>query len=320
MPEEPEVRITSEIINALVKGKKLLSITKKTNKNASGFSSFVKELPLKVKLVECKGKLMYFIFCSNKVILSSFGLTGEWTVNGDDGRTMKYEKYEFVFDGKNKIDKSIKESFPDYNRKKIANLPHKSPIELIKSLVKRKVKNKSDKTNKEFHLYYTDQLNFGSLIFADNVILNKKLKTLGIDPLLDQLTKQEFIDILDKINKRKNIKGLKIYEFLMNQKYICGIGNYLSHEILYRSKISPHRQINDFSSVEISRLYLAIVKLMKWSYFTQGGKYDYLPNVNVPTTDFKFTIYQKNECLKGKIRIDTIIKGRKIRWCPNIQK
>jgi formamidopyrimidine-DNA glycosylase len=298
MPEGPEVRIYLEIINELTKGKKIIDIvSKKENKKLNDFKI---NLPLKILKVDAIGKLMYFILENDFVIMFTFGLTGSFAIIETNKKIIRYE---FIFDSLNKktffsklknkldIDKGIKHT----------------PIKLINSLA-------LIQTNK---LYYVDQLNFGKPTFGNKEILDKKIKSLGMDPLLTEITQQQFLEIIRKVIIKK--PEMSIYEFLMNQKYICGIGNYLSQEILYHSRINPHRAINDLELLEIKRIYKIMIKIMKWSYEKQGGKYEYFVNVGVPNINFKLFIYGKNECKKGDIKIDEIIKGRKVRWCPDIQ-
>jgi formamidopyrimidine-DNA glycosylase len=254
MPEGPEVRVYSEIINELIKGKEIIDIIpRKENEKLNNFKI---NLPLKVLKVEAIGKLMYFILENDFVIMFTFGLTGHFSTN-EIGQGIV--RYEFIFNSLNK-----KVSFSKLkNKLDIDEGIKHTPIKLINSLTP---------DNK---LYYIDQLNFGKPIFGNTSTLNKKIKTLGIDILLTEITQTQFIEIIRKIIIKK--PDLSIYEFLMNQKYLCGIGNYLSHEILYHSKISPHRQINDLELPEIKKIYRVTCKIIKWSYKTQGENMIILP-------------------------------------------
>lgn len=301
MPELPEIKITCEIIRKIVLGAYLDSITivsgRYIKSAPKGYASFIKDTPAKIINVDSKGKLLYFILKGASgntwTILNTFGLTGEWNTGPD-----KFTRLHFRIQRANKIKIDGQENVSITSEK----IPH-SPLNF-------KV---SEKTIKD--LYYQDMRNFGTFIFLSDPnqkLLLKKLKTLGVDPILDDFTPSV---IISKINAIK--KQISIYEFLMNQKYISGIGNYLSQEILYYSKISPLRKINTLTRTEVTRLYKAILYKIKQSYVSQGGEYNYLPKVKVKGT-FTFEVYGKKECPIGHILKSNseVIKGRTVRWCP----
>ena len=104
-------------------------------------------------------------------------------------------------------------------------------------------------------LYFIDIRNFGTLKIVDNLKdLNKKLKSLGYDVLTTDVKWREFKEsFVKKPNKT-------IAECLMNQSVISGVGNYLKAEILYCSKISPHRKIKNITDKSLRRLHHLAVK------------------------------------------------------------
>lgn len=152
-----------------------------------------------------------------------------------------------------------------------------------------------------FNFYFNDMRNFGTIEFHQGLdLLEKKLKTLGFDPLREKITFSEF----KKVLRPKN----KIAEFLVNQKYVAGIGNYLRADILYQSKIHPLSLVENIPENKLQDLLKNIYDVMKKSYQKQKtGKY-------------KFLIYQQKhdkngnpvEHLKDK-------NGRTIWFVPNVQ-
>ena len=62
----------------------------------------------------------------------------------------------------------------------------------------------------------------------------------------------------------------EVCKILLNQNYFPGVGNYLKSEILYVSKIHPHRKWNDLSLKEVVELCLNTKLMLKKSY-TSGG-------------------------------------------------
>lgn len=152
-----------------------------------------------------------------------------------------------------------------------------------------------------FNFYFNDMRNFGTIEFHQGFdLLEKKLKTLGFDPLQEKISFTDFQKIL-KPNQ-------KIGEFLINQKYIAGVGNYLRADILYKSKIHPFSLIKNIPEEKLKDLLTNIYFIMKRSYQKQqNGKY-------------KFLIYQQKEDKFGNpIEHEKNKIGRTIWFVPNVQ-
>jgi formamidopyrimidine-DNA glycosylase len=101
-------------------------------------------------------------------------------------------------------------------------------------------------------LVFNDIRRFGKVYLVSDINKIEGLSKLGFEPLDDCFTEKVFIQIL---NKKK--KG-KIKPFLMNQKFITGLGNIYANEVLYRSEIHPLRLISSLSKEEIKELYQQI--------------------------------------------------------------
>ena len=54
---------------------------------------------------------------------------------------------------------------------------------------------------------------------------------------------------------------------------VSGIGNYLSAEILYDAKISPHRQLDKLSNTEKKQLAHSMRKIVKLAYYDNKTGY-----------------------------------------------
>ena len=89
--------------------------------------------------------------------------------------------------------------------------------------------------------------------------------TMGPDPL--EMTKKEFHSILE------GRKG-QIKPFLLNQRRICGIGNYYIQEILYKAKLHPNRIIPSLIHEDIGRLYGAIRDVFNESIALGSSSYE----------------------------------------------
>lgn len=140
--------------------------------------------------------------------------------------------------------------------------------------------------------------NFGTLRFSTSEKeLADKLKSLGPD-ILENCSEDSFMEIL-----RKTRQSVNICKFLMNQKKICGVGNYLLSEALYISMIDPFASLNEISDEQASTLYEAIIDTSHRSYMSQGltrkgGSYK-----DVDGNDGKFLFslqcYGQDFCPKG---------------------
>ncbi len=157
------------------------------------------------------------------------------------------------------------------------------------------------------NFYMSDMRNFGTVSFYfSKKELDKKLDSLGPDPLDKTLTKADFIKIM---RKRKQDKPIVMV--LNDQKVIAGIGNYLRSEILYHSGISPHRKLEDLSDQELDRIAKSINTIIRKSYETQVKK---------GLHQYPFLIYQRKTTDKGeKIYGEMVANGRTIWWVPEKQ-
>lgn len=196
--------------------------------------------------------------------------------------------------------------------------------------------------------YYIDILKIGNFeITIDETVLIKKIESLSPDFLQNTYSNNEFNDLFNHfLSKSKKRGEISIVKFLMNQNKVnsigSGIGNYLVAEILYHSKISPHRLLKNLTSDDLNNLNEAIQFITKWSYLHNTSEYtnhinDYInihynqvkknifPNYHettiVPRSPFVFEVYKKTtDKFNNKIIPDIILNNRKTYWCPNIQK
>ncbi len=119
------------------------------------------------------------------------------------------------------------------------------------------------------HLRYVDPRTFGEMFVTskDDIGQIKELQKLGLDPLEQPLTWQYFSETLSQKNTK--MKGL-----LMDQKFICGIGNIYSDEILFLAGIRHDRSSSTLSSSEVRRLYRAIQEILQDAIKYRGTSAD----------------------------------------------
>lgn len=106
-------------------------------------------------------------------------------------------------------------------------------------------------------LRFIDMRQFGELFVAaeDGLEGVKQLQHIAIDPLADSFTWQVFSEIVS--SRRMKLKSL-----LMDQKFISGIGNIYSDEILWTSGLRQDRSSDSLTSQEVRRLYRAMQEVL----------------------------------------------------------
>lgn len=156
------------------------------------------------------------------------------------------------------------------------------------------------------NLVFIDARNFGTVRFSlDRQELEQKLKTLGPD-LLDSsdLTDSVFIKIARKsFSAAKN--PLNVCKFLMNQKKISGVGNYILAEGLYKSNIDPWCTLDELSDDQLVTLIHHLRTTAQTSLTAQGltrnkgGSYRSLSG-GVGKFEFELECYGKAETPEGE--------------------
>jgi formamidopyrimidine-DNA glycosylase len=171
-------------------------------------------------------------------------------------------------------------------------------------------------------IYYYDKLHFGNVKILNQNEFEEKIGKLGIDVMdPSQFT---------CANLKKLIKGKKmtIAKFLMEQKYLSGIGNYLKSEILYHVRLSPYTKAGDLSETDVLNMCDAIKGIVYNAYlagFTNQGAREYnwiagnFKMSNVPLSKvlplknprpYTFEVYEREQDSYGNKVIKEEIDGR----------
>jgi formamidopyrimidine-DNA glycosylase len=166
-------------------------------------------------------------------------------------------------------------------------------------------------------LYFIDVRHFGTMkVVHTKAEHKKKLKSIGHDMLSNPCTLNEFKLLLQK-NSSKTLA-----EFLMNQKHISGVGNYVKAEALYKAQLSPHRKCGLLTPSEAECLFVAIKEVLTSSYQLQGASLrDYRTSTGGKGNAASFfKVYKKkNDELGNEIISEDTLDKRTTWWCPNIQ-
>lgn len=169
-------------------------------------------------------------------------------------------------------------------------------------------------------LIYADIRRLGTLdlIKIKELSRLKGLFNLGVEPLSKEFTVEYLKQCLEKS------KG-KIKPFLLNQKYIAGLGNIYVDEALAISKIHPERIASSLSIKEIKNLQKAINLVIEEGIKDGGTSFrDYRNGLGEKGShQDKLYVYnrQGQECRFCKTKIEKIIlNGRGTHYCPKCQK
>ncbi|MEK7503455.1 MAG: DNA-formamidopyrimidine glycosylase [Patescibacteria group bacterium] len=142
-------------------------------------------------------------------------------------------------------------------------------------------------------------------------------KTFGPEALETSLN--VFQDILQK---RPNAK---IKPLLMDQKFIAGIGNIYSDEILFAAKVQPLRRVKTLTSGEIKAIWSNIGKILKEAIKNRGtSERDYVDALGKKGDYLKYLkVYRKEgqKCPRCGGTVKRIkIGSRSAHFCPRCQR
>ena len=176
--------------------------------------------------------------------------------------------------------------------------------------------------NKGFKLIYNDVRKFGfiKLFQSQNVFESKHLKHLGPEPLTEDFNISYVSNYF--LNKKIKIKNL-----LMNQKFIGGLGNIYSNEILYLCGISPNRIVKKITKQELVKIVKFTKNVLKKSISQGGSSIKDFVNAEGENGNFQqtFNVYnrEKRKCKTKKCtgiikKIST--SGRSSFFCSRCQK
>ena len=107
-------------------------------------------------------------------------------------------------------------------------------------------------------LRFVDPRTFGEMFVTAADALNKvsELNHLGIDPLETAMSWEQFGQLISE-------RHAKLKPLLMDQKFLAGIGNVYSDEILWGAGLRWDRMSDSLSSQEIRRLYRSMVETLQ---------------------------------------------------------
>ncbi len=270
MPELPEVETTINLLRKKVLGRTFLSVwtdAEKLVKKPENWTRFETEIKgLEIKEIKRRAKYILFEFVQDKIMLAHQKMTGHFLVGAWEWDSLHdFPKEEKSVEG-------IEDPF----------------IHLAFKLDNGQT------------LALSDMRKFARIELWEKEEFEKKgvLHDLGPEPLASAFTFDSF-EALFK-GRRARIKSL-----LMNQKFISGIGNIYSDEILWRAGVNPFKKADQLQEEELKKIYDNMKKVLKRAIEKKGTS----------TAD-----YRTPEGRKG--RFGSLLKayGREGERCPRCGK
>ena len=168
---------------------------------------------------------------------------------------------------------------------------------------------------------YNDPRRFGFFkIFNNKIELEKKFSHFGPEPFSKSFNVKYIIKYLK--NKEKNIKN-----FLLDQKFVSGIGNIYASEILFFSKINPARKAKKLTKDECKKILSYSKIVLKKAIKKGGSSIQNFQNIDgkIGTFQKNFRVYQRENlrCLEPKcngVVKKKIISNRSSFFCNYCQK
>jgi formamidopyrimidine-DNA glycosylase len=170
-------------------------------------------------------------------------------------------------------------------------------------------------------LRFIDPRTFGEMFVAsaDELGKIKELQHIAIDPLDQVFTWPTFQYLLAQ-------RGAKMKQLLMDQKFISGLGNIYSDEVLFHAGLRYDRMSDALSSQEVRRLYRAIQEILQDAIKLRGttlddeAYVDLFGNPGEYGAELKVYGREGMPCRRCRTPIQTVkVQQRTSYYCPQCQ-
>ena len=287
MPELPEVEIVKQSLSKKIERKKIKKIII-TNRNLRF------KIPIKFEEL-LKNKIIKKVTRFSKYLILNFYDESFCLIHLGMSGTVHLIK-------KNNISKFTNTSF--YNS---PSLPKKH--------------NHVEIHFEDLKVIYNDPRRFGFFKFIENKKeLEKRFSHLGPEPFFKNFNLEYLIGYFT--NKKKDIKS-----FLLDQKFVSGIGNIYASEILFLSKVNPIKPVKKLSENDCKKIIIFSKSVLDKAIKKGGSTIRDFKSTSGQRGNFQkeFKVYQRenlncprNKCA-GKIK-KIFISNRSTFFCNICQK
>lgn len=165
----------------------------------------------------------------------------------------------------------------------------------------------------EITLSFQDHRYMAEFVICSKLEFEQRMSQLGIDLLTQDMSLETFIQFLRR-HQRKNICA-----FLLAQDEFCGIGNYLKCDILYASRISPHRTCGSLNDTEIISLHTNLHAIPRYSYACGAITLYTWKSISGRTGTYTPLVYGRDTTNEGYPVVKEMIQSRITYYCPSLQ-
>ncbi|MFH0840532.1 MAG: bifunctional DNA-formamidopyrimidine glycosylase/DNA-(apurinic or apyrimidinic site) lyase [bacterium] len=291
MPELPEVETIVRDLQKKIIKKQIVKIQVHLPKIIKGsIQKFISTLQNnKFIKVQRRAKFLIFTLASGQLVLIHLRMTGQLIYQAESNKEILGK---LVAGGHGQ-------------KKDLINLPNKHTHLIINFI-------------DGCQLFYNDLRQFGFIQLIKSEQLNHELRNFGQEPLESRFTLAVFQKMFS--NRKGNIKA-----FLLNQKYVVGLGNIYVDEVLFSAKVLPSRKINSLSNTEIKNIYFGIKNILRRAVKYRGTTFNDYRDASGKRGNFlsKLKVYSRTgqKCLRCKQGIiqKQKIAGRGTSYCSHCQ-
>jgi len=172
----------------------------------------------------------------------------------------------------------------------------------------------------KYQLIYNDPRRFGFFKIFEKKSLSDFFNNVGPEPLNNKFNINYISNYF--INKKKNIKS-----FLLDQKFVSGIGNIYASEILFCCKINPLKKAKSLTKLDMKKIRHFSKSILNQAIKKGGSSIRDFKNVEGRNGSYQneFKVYHRENlnCLNkdcfGKIK-KKVISKRSTFFCNRCQK
>jgi formamidopyrimidine-DNA glycosylase len=157
-----------------------------------------------------------------------------------------------------------------------------------------------------FRLIYNDPRRFGFFqIIKKKSLLKKKFNNLGPEPFQSKFCAEYVYSFFNK--KKKNIKN-----FLLDQKFVSGIGNIYASEILFFCKIKPHKEAFLLKKKDCKKIVFFSKEVLNYAIRRGGSSIRDFKNILGSKGNFQkdFKVYNREGLNCKRLKCNGIIKKK----------
>jgi len=140
-----------------------------------------------------------------------------------------------------------------------------------------------------FKIVYNDPRRFGFFeLIKNHDTLKKRFKLLGPEPFSENFNLKYIVNFFKE--KNKDIKS-----FLLDQRFVSGIGNIYASEILFASKINPFKKAKYLNTKECKKIIFNSKKILLKAITSGGSSIRDFKNISGAKGNFQkeFKVYQQ---------------------------